>query len=195
MGQISFSDFSGLVESFRNKDFKGFSLEHRDPRDIGQDLAKGRFEVDLYGTGYEPNSGLGDKISSYLDNRQVGVFADGQKLFETSVKDADLRVGGTQGEIALSSQNVLDYTDASTLQKLNPNLSIPEVDSGSFSDFFQALDVNKLSFRPVESAEDAVFRPQPVNRTKEKVQALGSKSLLLLLGLVVGAYSIYRGLN
>lgn len=183
---FSISNIKELAEDVRNNSFEGFTVSNPDPRDVGEDLADGSLPVDLYGTGLEANSGLGDKISETIEGQDIGVFAEGRKLFETSITGSKLRIGGSNETINIDSSG-LDRHEASTLKNLNPDLSIPEIDSGTFADLFQALDVRKLTFKPVQDRVPNNFEgslPGP-DKVKEKTSNM-SLGLILPVVAVLG---------
>lgn len=185
MVSFSISNIRELAEDVRNNGFNGFTVSSPDSRDLGYRISKGRLPIDLYGTGLEANSGLGDQISETIDGQNVGVFAEGRKLFETQITGSDLRIGGSGETINIDSSG-LDWSDASSLQKLNPDLSIPEVDSGSFADLFQALDVRKLTFKPVQDRAPDNFEgslPGP-NQNNSKMSLGLILPVVAVLGLV-----------
>lgn len=190
MGSFSITNIKQLAEDVRNNDFEGLTISSQDPDDLGYEFSRGRLPVDVSNTGLTANSGLGDKISETIEGEKVGVFAQGRKLFESTLKGADdLRIGASGNPIFFDSKG-LDWTEASSLEKLNPDLSIPEIESGGIKDLFQALNINKVSFRPVKNEVPENFEgplPGP-EKVKEKTK---TTNLGLILPVVAGLSVIY----
>lgn len=182
-----FGDLKNLVSDVREGSFDGFSITHEDPRDLAYGLEDGGFSgIDLYGTSFqsEANSGLGDKMASFLKDREVAVFADGRKLGETMVTEADLRIGGSGETIKFTEkfrENIEDVSD-------NIKNTGYSWDSDSIADLFEGKGIKEISFKPVEKAKETAEKAVSKNDSMTENQKMG----IGVLAVPVVIYGLYK---
>ena len=193
MALNEFEDPEGLVNQFQSGEFEGFSLSVDDDRDFKDVLTEGRINgIDLYNKVSDRFTNSLPGFDGFIQGQEVGVFAQGNKLFETEITDSDIRFGGSSESISVDVPK--KFQGARDVKDILPNLAENTPDElDSIRDLGRALgfsDGGTISFKPVN--DDPVIN-QSVNvkdKVKEKVKS-SNKSLGVILPVILGLTAFY----
>ena len=165
------SNPSGLINQYlRNEEFQGFSLELDEDRydeDFEKLFTSGKISVEIN----ELKESVFDtlkEVPEIFRGEKVGIFAKGKKLIEgTFTNESGLDVNNNTS-LNFSFPHETGYN--TDFEDVFPNLerSVPE-GVNSLEDLATALDIRKLSFKPVSKTSVST---QPSSNNK----SVGSQS-------------------
>lgn len=209
MAKNSLLGINNLIEGFKENDFKGFSIQLSDGR--ADEAFESFLETGRVGginlASYDSFNNLSDKVSSFLKGQEVGVYANGQKLFNTefertkemefinSIQEDVARYEGTQLGFGGSSESIEVETPGKEIFNLS---GLPKA-VNTVEDVAESLDIRKLSFKPIEKAKNTMSNKNNTdsssNTSKSIIRKLTSGKGLIVVGVaaVGGLYLYMRG--
>lgn len=188
-----FKDPSGLVDQYQSGEFEGFSLDVDDDRDFKDVLTEGRITgIDLYNKVSDRFTNSLPGFDGFIQGQEVGVFAQGNKLFETEITDSDIRFGGSRESISVDVPK--KFKGARDVEEILPDLAENTPDElNSVRDLGRALgfsDGGTISFKPVKDDPVSNQSENVKDKVKEKVKS-SNKNLGLILPVILGLTAFY----
>lgn len=163
MPTSSVQDLSGLINQYKNKAFEGFNLQVDDDRVFDELLTEGGTSgLNLYGAPEWAVNNLSG-FQEWLKGNRAQVVVNGQKLFETTFQESDLRFGGSSETLNISIPE--SFKDADRINEILPDLSnqLPE-NVSTIRDLSRALGIDDsggvISFRPIQKAKEEVRKAE-----------------------------------
>lgn len=185
-----FSNIQGRVNDFRNNDFSGFTIDLHDERDFASLIRKGQISnISLFNAPENTINNL-PEFDDWITGKEVGVYAKGNKLFETQVSSADLRFGGSSETLNFDIPNKLRGSEE--LADVFPQMASKLPDEvHNVNDLAQAFNIEKLRFKPVKNVKDKA--KETVDKTvKNNDMSKNSKLGIGLLAVPVVVYTVYK---
>jgi hypothetical protein len=193
MAKNYFSNLKNLVNDYRSGSFDGFSIDLEDDRDFNEFLEYERINgIDLYSGVSDSVKDKAGGLDNWLTGRELKVSVNGTKLFNTSVKKADLRFGGSSEKLKFDLPSIFQgYTAESNIGR---NIDALPDDIDNYRDLARGLGVTDgggtISFKPVNNDPVSNQSENVKDKVKEKVKS-SNKSLGLILPVILGLTAFY----
>lgn len=186
-------NISDLVNQKKTGDFTGFSVDLEDGRDLSNLVSEGTIDaIDLFNV---PDKWVNSmRIDNFLTGQKVGIFAEGQKLTETTITESDLRFGGASESFSFKIPE--RWKGANKISDAFPELRSKFPDEvHSIRDLSRVLGIDQqggtVSFKAIDESQSSGNNKSVGTENSNMIQnimAMAKENKVLIAGAGIVAF-------